>query len=238
MTRIIEILGFVCQGVTEPVFCRAEDGYEYVVKGNYAGRRALIAEWVAGRLGRLLGLPIPECELLALDPLLVEYSIQKREVAHLGRGTLFGSRRVLNVVEVRSADLPLIELPLRAKVLAFDWWISNPDRNWSEDAGNPNLLWCEEPQKLVVMDHNLAFSPSRMTTFWDDHVFREARLAWSQAFCDAMSASFGKALGELANIWAELPDDWVELEGELTIEVIDGMLRKFIGSPEAFWGFR
>ena len=45
MKRIVEIGDIVWQGKTEPVFCRAEDGHEYVVKGNFAGRRALIAVW-------------------------------------------------------------------------------------------------------------------------------------------------------------------------------------------------
>jgi len=47
-----------------------------VVKGDFAGRRALIAEWVANRLGKLIGLPIPDIALLRLDPLLLDYSVK------------------------------------------------------------------------------------------------------------------------------------------------------------------
>ena len=74
MIRIIEIGDIAWQGKTEPVFCRAEDGHEYVVKGSFAGRKALIAEWVANRLDKLLQLPIPDFEQLRLDPQLLEYS--------------------------------------------------------------------------------------------------------------------------------------------------------------------
>ena len=41
MLTITEIGDIAWQGKTEPVICRAEDGHEYVVKGNFAGRKAL-----------------------------------------------------------------------------------------------------------------------------------------------------------------------------------------------------
>lgn len=230
MTCIVDILGFVHQGVTEPVLCRADDGHEYVVKGKYAGRRALIAEWIAGRLGRLLRLPIPEFELLELHPLLLMYSIKTQEIDHLGRNALFGSRRELNVVEVRPADFGLIDTSLKAKILAFDWWISNPDRNWSEDSGNPNLLWCEETSRLIVMDHNLAFLPDKMETFWDDHVFRNEKISWDQTFCEQMNHDFSIARNELIHIWEELPEEWTEIECGLSYESINQMLQKTIVS--------
>jgi sugar lactone lactonase YvrE len=157
------------------VICRAENGHEYVVKGSFAGRRALIAEWVANRLGRILNLPIPEFQQMQLDPLLAEFSVKTNEVERLGRGVLFGSRREVNLVEIRHTDLPRIDLNLRARVLAFDWWIANSDRVFIEGAGNPNLLWSEDQQRLVVIDHNLAFDPSLMADFWTQHAFRDAR---------------------------------------------------------------
>jgi hypothetical protein len=128
MLKVIEIGDIAWQGKTEPVFCRAEDGNEYVVKGNFAGRKALIAEWVANRLGTLLNLPIPHFEQLQLDPQLLEYGAKRVELDHLGRGILFGSRREPNLVEIRQADLPRIDGQLKARVLAFDWWIANSDR--------------------------------------------------------------------------------------------------------------
>ena len=166
MLRLIEIGDIAWQGKTQPVFCRAEDSHEYVVKGKFAGRKALIAEWVSNRLGRLFGLPIPEFEQLFLDPQLLEYSARRSEVEILGRGVLFGSRRELNLVEIRQVDLPLVDLDLRARVLAFDWLIANSDRVFIEGAGNPNLMWAEEGQRLVVIDHNLAFDRSLMGNFW------------------------------------------------------------------------
>lgn len=238
VTRIVEVLDFVCQGVTEPVICRAEDGHEYIVKGKYAGNRALIAEWVAGRLGKMLELPIPYFEQLLLDPLIFDYGVQSKQAAHLGKGTVFGSRREPNVVEIRPADVPMIELKLRAQVLAFDWWLMNPDRTLTEDAGNPNLLWDEARQQLVVMDHNLAFSPSLMGSFWEDHAFREAERLWTATFCEDMSAKFSKALSELPEIWAELPEDWTEIPTDLTFAAIEQVLSKPIHEAKQFWSPR
>ena len=58
--NIVEIISRSTQGITRPFLCRGDDGCLYFVKANGAGRQALIAEWIAGHLGRRLGLPIPE----------------------------------------------------------------------------------------------------------------------------------------------------------------------------------
>ena len=82
---IIEILGRSTQGVTRPFVCRGDDGSLYYVKGNAAGRRALIAEWVAGNLGRRLGLPIPEFRQAEVSPQLVALSA-RQDASDLGAG--------------------------------------------------------------------------------------------------------------------------------------------------------
>lgn len=235
MIRIIEIGDIAWQGRTEPVFCRAEDGHEYVVKGSFAGRKALIAEWVANRLGKLLHLPIPNFEQLRLDPQLLEYSVKTAELERLGRGVLFGSRREPNLVEIRQADLPRVDLHLQARVLAFDRWIANSDRVFVDGAGNPNLLWAEAEQRLVVIDHNLAFEPSSMADFGEVHAFRNARRVWSAAFCEGMSAEFRSALGHLPAIWREMPEEWTEVESGISLAAIESLLWQFDREAARFW---
>jgi len=235
MIRIIEIGDIAWQGRTEPVMCRAEDGHEYVVKGNFAGRKALIAEWVANRLGRLLGLPIPEIEQLQLDPQLLKYSVKTAEVERLGGGVLFGSRREPNLVEIRQSDLPRVDLDLQARVLAFDWWIANSDRVFIDGTGNPNLLWAEDQQRLVVIDHNLAFDPSLMADFWTEHAFRGARSVWTEVFCTGLAAEFRAALGQLQTVWGELPMDWTEVDSGLTLADVESLLWKFDREDATFW---
>ena len=50
----------------------ADDDGLYVVKFHGAGQgpRVLVAELIAGELGRALGLPVPEIVLVELDPAL------------------------------------------------------------------------------------------------------------------------------------------------------------------------
>jgi hypothetical protein len=236
MIQLVEIGDIAWQGKTQPVICRAEDGHEYVVKGRFAGHKALIAEWVANRLGKLLGLPIPDFEQLRLDPLLLEYSAKAMEIERLGPGILFGSRRVPNVVEIRQADLPRLDLNLQARVLAFDWWVANADRVFIAGAGNPNLLWAEDQQRLVVIDHNLAFEPALMGDFWSEHAFRDARRLWSEGFRAGMALEFRSAMAQLPVIWRELPADWTDLPGGLTLVAIESLLWKFDREAGIFWG--
>ena len=58
--NIVETISRSIQGITRPFVCRGDDGWLYYVKGHGAGRQALIAEWIAGNLGKRLGLPIPD----------------------------------------------------------------------------------------------------------------------------------------------------------------------------------
>jgi hypothetical protein len=147
----------------------------------------------------------------------MQYSTKAREIERLGHGVLFGSRREPNVVEIRQADLGRLDFALKARVLAFDWWIANSDRVFTGGAGNPNLLWAEDQQRLVVIDHNLAFDPSLMDGFWTEHAFRDARDLWSGALRDQMITGFRAALSQLQTIWNELPEDWTEVESGLTL---------------------
>jgi hypothetical protein len=235
MLEIHEIGEIAWQGKTEPVFCRADDGHEYVVKGSFAGRKALIAEWVANRLGKLLGLPIPDFAQMRLHPSLLDYSVKSEEIGRLGPGVLFGSRREPNLVEIRQADVALVDTGLQARVLAFDWWIANSDRVFIDGAGNPNLLWREDQQNLVVIDHNLAFDPSLMVGFWEEHAFRHARRRWSPEFREETSNGFRLALSHLPTIWGELPEAWLEVDTGLSLAGIESLLWKFEREADTFW---
>src|SRR5437667_938468 len=58
------------EGGSLPAIVEADDDGLYVLKFRGAGQgpRALIAELVAGELGRALGLPVPEIVFVDLDP--------------------------------------------------------------------------------------------------------------------------------------------------------------------------
>jgi hypothetical protein len=59
-------------------------------------------------------------------------------------------------------------------LLVFDWWVENADRSLSPHGGNPNLLWRASENKLLVIDHNLAFDADfDEASFFTTHVFRQ-----------------------------------------------------------------
>jgi len=73
--RTVKALRYVTPlraGGSLPAIVEADDDGLYVVKfrGAGQGHRALIAELVAGELGRALGLPVPELVFVELDPVL------------------------------------------------------------------------------------------------------------------------------------------------------------------------
>jgi hypothetical protein len=66
--EIKEIRSIATQGVTRPVFCVGADDRTYVVKGAFAGRRSLINEWLASRLGQCLQFPFPTADSYKFRP--------------------------------------------------------------------------------------------------------------------------------------------------------------------------
>jgi len=235
MLQIIEIGDVAWQGKTQPVFCRAEDGHEYIVKGKYAGRKALVAEFMANHLGRTLGLPIPPFDVLEVDPAVFKYGVNRQVIELLGQGPLFGSRRVFNVEEISQTNIKIVDPQLQAKILAFDWWVANGDRIYGESGGNPNLLWDVSGAKCWVIDHNLAFEPELMNEFFSNHIFHAARSLWTNRFCREMEEAFTKSLHRLQVLWDQLPEDWVGVDMGLDLEKIQRILSKYQSDTAKFW---
>src|SRR6476646_8482432 len=75
MLRTVNVTRYVTplrEGGSLPGLVEADDDGLYVLKFRGAGQgpRALIAELVAGEIGRALGLPVPELVFIELDPAL------------------------------------------------------------------------------------------------------------------------------------------------------------------------
>ena len=232
--RIIEVIDRSVQGITHPFICRGDDGRQYFVKGNGAGRRALIAEWMAGQVGVRLGLPIPTFKQTLIPSRLVELSARE-DIHDLGAGTGFGSQLVENVDELAYLFIEQVEPDLRAKVLLYDWWICNSDRCLTQEGGNVNLLWTHRDSRLHVIDQNLAFDESSMGGFWETHVFRESRREWTVTFQDEISGSMSAALEGLPQWWREMPGAWTEVETGLTLAGLQKLLSRFRDDPATFW---
>jgi HipA-like protein len=142
------------EGGSMPGLVEADDDGLYVLKFRGAGQgpRALIAELVAGELGRALGLAIPEIVLIDLDPGLgrAEPDPEIQELIAASGGRNVG-------LDFLPAALPFVpgagpdpEPDLAAAVVWFDALMTNVDRT----PRNPNLLWWHG--RLWLIDHGAA----------------------------------------------------------------------------------
>jgi hypothetical protein len=129
----------------------------------------------------------------------------------LGAGPAFGSMRVEYAQELAASSLARVPAELRGRVLLFDWWIRNEDRNYTEQGGNPNLLWNIAEGQLVVFDHNLAFDEEfDAEQFRSGHAFRQHLSALSDpVFQAAEAARLHGALQHFDAILSEMPDVWL-----------------------------
>jgi hypothetical protein len=142
------------EGGSLPAIVEADDLGTYVLKFRGAGQgpKALIAELLAGELGRALGLPVPEIVLVELDP-AIGRSEPDPEIQHLIRASE-GLNLALDYLPGSFAFDPAITPPpdgrLASEIVWFDAYITNVDRT----ARNTNMLiW---HRGLWLIDHGSA----------------------------------------------------------------------------------
>ncbi len=138
------------EGGSLPGLMEADDLGTYVVKfvGAGQGRKVLVAEIVAGELGRRLGLPVPELVLVEVDPVLGRAE-PDQEVQDLLRAS-GGLNLAMDFLPGSLGFDPLahsVEADLASRVLWFDAFVGNVDRSWR----NPNLLLWH--RRLQLIDH-------------------------------------------------------------------------------------
>ena len=127
------------RGGAQSHLMRCDDGCYYVVKfqNNPQHTRVLANDWLGTRLGRLIGLPMPDVSVVDVDPWLVEHTPELR-IELCGHKTLFtpglsfGSQYVISPMEGQVFDyLPegmisnVRNLQEFAGVLALDKWTCN-----------------------------------------------------------------------------------------------------------------
>jgi hypothetical protein len=130
-----------------------EGGGLFVVKFRGAGQgaRALVAELLVGGLAEVLGLPMPEMALIALDDAFgrAERDPEIQDILAGSRGLNVGHRYLEGALELDAASDSL-DLELAARVVWLDALVSNIDRT----ARNPNLMWWQDSPWLI--DHGAA----------------------------------------------------------------------------------
>lgn len=230
MKRISEIIRSMRQGATQAVLCRSTEGVQYVVKTRRSGRETMVKEWVFGRIGHELGLPIPPIEIVVFDdPIQAKHAILE-EARALAESPGFASKWVESVSTFDPASVSTVPPELRRSILLFDWWILNDDRTDE----NPNLLWGANIEQLHVIDHNLAMSSDAPEEFWERHIFRGDRSALSdRAFRVSSERQMEGILRRLPDFWQELPEAWTDQLSRPTYLETAAMLERF--HEEDFW---
>ncbi|WP_440978706.1 HipA family kinase [Sphingomonas pseudosanguinis] len=232
---IVEIVQPIASGMTQPFLCHLDDGQLYAVKGRQALRQGLIAEVVAGFLGRELGLPIPPFVIGRMPTSLVRHHGDP-DVAHaIGDGPVFASAWQEPIQPVTPVILAQQNAALSCWLYVFDHWIANGDRTLTEHGGNPNLFVRLEDGALIVIDHNLAFAasydPARELPL---HAGRPAwdRMRRRDSLRDAMMAGMTNAARLLPDIFHALPEEWLDGQADF-LDTIATRLRRH--DDPRFW---
>jgi len=142
------------EGGSLPALVEASDDGLYVVKfrGAGQGRKALVAEVVAGELARALGFAIPELTLVELDPALAvaEPDREIQDLLAASAGLNLGVDYLPGALPFNPAAGPPPGPELAADVVSLDAPVTNVDRT----AKNTNLLLWHN--RLWLIDHGAA----------------------------------------------------------------------------------
>ncbi|MET8009020.1 HipA family kinase [Streptomyces sp. NPDC005271] len=218
------------EGGSLPGIVEADDLGTYVMKftGAGQGRKTLVAEVICGRLGRRLGLRIPDLVRMQLDPVIgrsePDHEVQELLKAsgglNLGMDYLPGSLGFDPLAfEVGSAEA--------GRVVWFDALIGNVDRSWR----NPNLLvwhgrlWLIDHGATMIWHHNWSGVGTAAAKPYDasDHV-----LATFAPDIAAASEELAPRITEelLTEVVADVPDEW--LIDEPGFESPDALRRAYV----------
>jgi hypothetical protein len=203
------------EGGSLPGVVEADDLGTYVVKFTGAGQgvKALVAEVVAGELGRALGLRVPELVVVDLDPVVaraepdweVQELLARSGGPNLGMDFLPGALGFDPVAHTVDPDEA-------ARVLWFDALVENVDRTWR----NPNLLrwhrqlWCIDHGACLYFHHSWARAAGVVGRAYDtsDHVLAPATTTASRAAADEALAPV-VTRPALEAVVARVPEEWL-----------------------------
>jgi len=141
------------EGGSLPAIIEADDDGMYVLKFRGAGQgpKSLIAELLAGEIGRLAGLPVPEIVFVEL-PAELARTEPDPEIQSLIRASA-GLNIALDYLPGSVTFDPLVAVPdarLAASIVWFDAFVCNVDRT----VRNVNMLMWH--RQLWLIDHGAA----------------------------------------------------------------------------------
>lgn len=242
MLRTVNVTRYVTplrEGGSLPAVVEADDLGTYVLKfrGAGQGRKALVAEIVAGELARASGLSVPEIVLARLDPELARFEPDP-EIQDLIRSSA-GLNLALDYLPGALGFDPLVDAPeplLASRILWFDALVTNVDRT----IHNANLLvW---HGRLWLIDHGASLyfhhtwkgwrtAITRLFAAIEDHILLPFAGELPRAD-EEMAARLSPA--SIRSVLDLVPDEWLRDEPgfESEEEVRDAHLEYLSGRLE------
>ena len=172
--RTIRVTRYVTplrEGGSLPAIVEADDDGMYVLKFRGAGQgpKALIAELVAGEIGRALGLPVPEIVFAELDP-----DLARTEPDPEIHALIHDSGGLNLAVDYLPGSVmfdPIVDAPdarLASRIVWFDALMTNVDRT----VRNPNMLMWH--RRLWLIDHGASLYFHHASHWEEDRARAEA----------------------------------------------------------------
>lgn len=218
MLRSVQATRYVTplrEGGSLPAIVEADDLGLYVLKfyGAGQGPLALAAEIVAGEIGRLIGLPVPELVLVQVDEALGrnEQDAEVRALLRCSTGLNLGMDYLPGSLMFDPAAGDKANAEFASRLVWFDAFVTNVDRT----ARNPNLLCWHK--KLYPIDHGAALyfhhnwqniPTAAIARFSQirDHVL----LRWATQLAVVQQSAQPLLTREvLENVLAKVPDAWL-----------------------------
>lgn len=224
MLRKVDITRYVAplrEGGSLPAIVEGDDLGTYVLKfrGAGQGRKALVAEVIAGEVARKLGLPVPEIVLANLDPVLAR-SEPDPEIQDLIRAS--GGLNLAMDFLPGSLGFDPLASPMGSHLASRILWLDALTTNVDRTPHNTNLLlWHGE---IWLIDHGASLYFHHTWKDWRE----KAKLPFAAARDHVLlpfASEIGKADEEMAGKLPEdalrkilhlVPDEW--LEGEPKFE--------------------
>ena len=207
------------EGGSLPGLVEADDDGLYVVKFRGAGQgpRALVAEWIAGEIGRALGLRVPDLVGIEVAGTLgdAEPDQELQDLVHASDGLNLGLDFLPGAQAFNPAARPEVDPEVAATIVWLDGLVTNPDRT----VANPNLLiwhdqlWCIDHGAALYVHHTWRDPDAHARRPFEriaDHVLLP--FAGSVADLDATLAARLPA-AVIDDIVEAIPDAWLPDDG-------------------------
>jgi hypothetical protein len=202
------------EGGSLPAIIEADDDGLYVLKFRGAGQgaKALIAELLAGEIGRLAGLPVPEIVFVELPPDLARTEPDAEIQSLIGASA--GLNIALDYLPGSVTFDPLVYQPesrLASSIVWFDSYICNVDRT----ARNVNMLMWH--RRLWLIDHGAALYFHHAWNRHDEHsttpfaLIKDHVLLKYAGMLEEVNAEMAARLDieKIAAIVGLIPDGWL-----------------------------